>query len=136
MNTVQILLFDRSTLQALKSLREVAVENAVHMPTLMQRLDTFDGKHRHMAQLIVQSIDVPVGYTVTFSIELEHPCGNCRHMSMSTPSEDHAPHEYALWMVAKELGFWGAITDCVSWFEPLDGRPGIAVNLVQPINQA
>jgi hypothetical protein len=119
---------DEKTLLA--GLAKLAAEHPVDMPALLERIQTGEGKHRHMQQMTMQTIELPVGYSLTFSIEDGHPAGRCRHMSMSVEDPTKMPHPAACWMVAKELGFWGELGDCDGvWPEAL--RQGAAINLVQ-----
>ena len=120
---------------ALQELRELAAATPVDMPPLLQRLKTGEGKAAHMRQMNAQSIEIPVGYLVTFSIETGHPAGVCRHMSMSSPVEGRVPIPEAVWMVAEELGFSGSLEACAVWLEDLQGH-GKAVNVVQPLTAA
>lgn len=116
--------------QALAALATLAAEHPVDMRRLMDATKTGEGKHRHMMQMTMQTIELPVGYSVTFSIEDEHPIGRCRHMSMSVDVAGKLPNPAAVWMVARELGFWGELGDCDGvWPETL--RQGEAINLVQ-----
>jgi hypothetical protein len=127
------LLIDDNIRAQIKSLAELAEANPVDVYGLLKRLRDPAVKKAHMAQMSRQSIDIPFLYRVTYSIELNHPCGKCRHMSMSVQREGRIPNEIGLWMVAKEFGFWGkSLRDCAGvWTEHLQGH-GQACNLVQP----
>lgn len=116
----------------LQQLRELAARYPVEMPGLLARIETVAGKRRHMRQMNRQTIQLPVLFFVTFSIETGRPCGVARHMSMSVKREGRAPVPEAVWMAAEELGFTGSLEACTVWLETLsDG--GIAVNVVQPV---
>jgi hypothetical protein len=120
---------------ALAALRELALAHPVDMPQLMGRIKTPDGKAKHMDQMTKQSIEIPFGFLVTFSVEVGHRIGTCRHMSMSSPKQGGLPTPQGVWMVAEALGFVGdSIEDgtCMVWLEDL--KQGRAVNVVQPIN--
>lgn len=119
--------------KALDNLRKLANEHPVDMRTLPQRLETPDGKAAHMTQMTAQSIRLPVDFLVTFSIEIGHPIGTCRHMSMSVRKQGRVPNPLAAWMVAEQLGFVGGLESCNHWLEDLQGH-GQAVNVVQPVN--
>lgn len=116
---------------ALQDLAARASEAPVYMPTLGERLKTPEGKRAHMDQMTGQSLTVPGGYVATFSIEVGHPAGPCRHLSVSLDdAPDKMPHPLAVWMIAKELGFWGGLEECdMVWPEAL--RQGAAINVVQ-----
>lgn len=124
---------------ALRELREKAAANPIDMPPLMKRLETPEGKAAHMQQMNGLTIDIPLAFMVTFSIETNHPCGTCRHMSMSATRKGRTPIPEAVWMVAEELGFVGGLQSCVVWPEDLQRGPqqrtdrAIAINVVQPL---
>ncbi|MES2712010.1 MAG: hypothetical protein V4653_10540 [Pseudomonadota bacterium] len=116
----------------LQELRERAAAAPVDMPRLVEWIKTDGGKRQHLAQMNRQSIPLPFGFMVTLSIEVGHPVGTCRHMSMSVLKDGRVPHPEALWMVAEQLGFIGSLHQCQAWIEDLsDG--GKAVNIVQPV---
>lgn len=120
----------------LAALREYAAERAVYMPRLMEAIKTPEGKARHKARMTGQSMDLPFGFAVTFSIETGHPIGTCRHMSMSSGKPGRLPTPEALMMVATHLGFIGGLDACCAiWIETLEGH-GRAVNIVQPVSVA
>jgi hypothetical protein len=120
---------------ALAALRELALAHPVEMRQVLELLKTRAGKAQHMRQMDKQSVEIPFGFLVTFSIELGHPAGTCRHMSMSAPNPERVPSPEGVWMVAELLGFVGdGIEDgtCTVWLEDL--KQGRAVNLVQPVD--
>jgi hypothetical protein len=120
---------------ALAELRRLAAENPVNVVGLFERIQTPDGKRAHMAQMDAQTVDLPMTYLVTFSIENGHPIGTCRHMSMSSTRKGRAPNQYAVWMVAEELGFVVGLETCTVWTENLQrgAERAIAINVVQPL---
>jgi hypothetical protein len=115
---------------ALQRIRALANERPVDMLTLPALLLTSDGKTEHRERMTEQTVDIPAAYTVTFSMELHHPHGTMRHMSMSVQREGRVPNGVAVWMVALELGFTGSLNECTVWLENLKGH-GRAVNVVQ-----
>jgi hypothetical protein len=119
----------------LDTLRIRASAHPVRMKGLTEKLAESTYKAAHMAHMNRQTIVVPFGFMITFSIELEHPCGTCRHMSMSSPEPGRAPSPEAVDMVAKELGFVGGYRCCTVWLEDLERGDGKqkAVNIVQPL---
>lgn len=128
------LVIDNEVREQLKALIELAHANPVDMPKLMQEIKYAKVKKHHRAQMTRQTITIPLAFMVTFSIEDGHPCGRSRHMSMSVQREGHVPSPEGVWMIAKELGFWGdGFKDCAGmWPENLQGH-GLAINVVQPI---
>lgn len=129
---MHVIVLNNEVRDQIKALVELAEACPVDMPTLMKRIDTADGKKQHMAQMTRQTIRIPMEYMVTFSIEHGHPCGTCRHLSLS--GAGGLPPEEAVWVLAKELGFWGHLRqDCAAiWPEELLGH-GIAINIVQTL---
>jgi hypothetical protein len=116
---------------ALTALRTLAHDHPVGMAVLMEALKHRAGKAAHKIQMTRQTVEIPVGYMVTFSIETGHPGGTARHMSMSTAAAGRIPNEHAIWMVAERLGFTkGSENKCAMWLEELEGH-GAAVNVVQ-----
>jgi len=126
------LILGAGEIEALRALREQAAANVVDVRTLGERLADPAGKEAHMAQMTRQSLSLPVGFFVTYSVEIGHPCGACRHLSMSVAAEDKLPHPEAVRTVAKAMGFTGNLPDWVMWMEDLQGH-GRAVNVVEPI---
>lgn len=126
--------------QALAELRELAAANPVEMRGLTERLATAQGKVTHVEQMTAQSVAIPFGYLVTFSIETGHPCGICRHMSMSVDRAGRGPSAEAVWLIADRLGFVGGLESCNVWLEDLQRGPAgerrASVNVVQPIAAA
>jgi hypothetical protein len=117
---------------ALAELRTRAAAAPIDMPDLLARLKTPEGKLAHRRHMTAQSVEIPADFLVTFSIETGHPIGTCRHMSMSVGRKGRRPHALAVWMIAKELGFVGELSDCMMWPEELEGH-GAAINVVQSL---
>ena len=128
------LVIDDDVRSQIKACVELAEASPVDMHALMERIKDPVKKEHHMAQMTRQSVNIPLAYLVTFSIEDGHPVGRCRHMSMSVQRKDRAPNPIGLWMVAKEFGFWGpSVESCDGvWQEELQGH-GVAINIVQRI---
>src|SRR5690348_18237533 len=106
------LVIDEEVKSQIKACVELAEANPIDMPALMECIKTVEGKAHHMAQMTRQTVKIPIAYMVTFSIEYGHPCGPCRHMSMSVQRAGRLPNEIGLWMIATEFGFWGTLQDC------------------------
>jgi hypothetical protein len=127
---------------ALNALRDLAAANPVDMPKIIETLKTPEGKAAHMRQMDSQTIDLPLAYMVTYSVEIGHPCGPCRHMSLSSQIKGRTPIPEAVWMVCQELGFVGdePFTGCWVYPEELQRGPdpkrdrARAMNIVQPLN--
>jgi hypothetical protein len=121
--------------RVLAELRELASENPLQMQGLLEKLQDPNYKAAHMAHMSRQTVELPFGFMVTYSIEFGHPAGTCRHMSMSSPVKGRAPSPEAIDMVAELLGFVGGYRACVTWLEDLVRGDGLqkAVNLVQPL---
>jgi hypothetical protein len=123
-------------LYLLAQLREEASKHPVNMQGLSDRLKISAHKALHRAQMTKQTVIIPFGFCITYSIEHGHPAGTCRHMSMSSPGRGRMPSPEAVDMIAEQLGFVGGFRACAVWIEDLDrgvaGREK-AINLVQPI---
>jgi hypothetical protein len=119
--------------EAMRKLRELAAEHPIEMQSLVKKLKDPAHKRRHMEQMTRQSIQLPVDFMLTYSIEHGHPAGTCRHMSLSVSRDGRVPNEHAVWMVADELGFVGGLEACMCWQEDLLGH-GKAINVVQPVS--
>jgi len=117
----------------LTHLRLRALTHPVDMLALVDAIKTPKGKAAHMRRMKLQTVALPFGFLVTFSIEDNHPCGTCRHMSMSGARAPRVPSPHAVWMVAELLGFVDSLAACTHWLEDLEGH-GQAVNVVQPIS--
>lgn len=120
---------------ALAALIELAHANVVEIHEVLRLCATPAGKRKHMDQMNKQSVDIPVGFMVTFSVETGHPAGRCLHMSMSSAHAGRTPTPEAVWMIAELLGFRGSLKDCAIWEEELLRGPKrrMAINVVQPI---
>jgi hypothetical protein len=134
------LLIGPAQIAALQDLRRRAAARPVHMPDLLALVETPEGKRQHMELMDEQTVDLPFGFLVTFSIETGHPlpAGVARHMSMSSMRRGAAPTPDAVLIVAHHLGFVGDLSDSVIWLEDLqrgpNGERATAVNLVQSLH--
>ncbi len=126
------LIIGQAQKDALRALRELAAAEPIDMLPVLVQIKTPDGLKRHLARMERFTIDLPAAFAVTFSIELNHPAGTMRHMSMSSARYGKLPHPVGLWMVAEELGFAGGLESCTLWKEDIgDGYK--AINVVQPV---
>ena len=128
---------------AIERLRELAAENVVDMAGLAERILTSDGEATHKAQMDRQSVRIPRGFVVTYTVNSIEGHGLWRHISVSNLA---TPHPTALTMLAEAFGFTGLkmtadpqefgeallIAGVHIWLEDLceDVK---AVNLMQPI---
>jgi hypothetical protein len=117
----------------LERLRIFAVTHPLYMPQVRALMRTLEGEKLHMKAMAEHSVELPLGYLVTFSIETGHPFGTCRHMSMSSSVPSMAPSAQTAWMVAQRLGFVVGVHRCDVWIEELerDNKKYSAVNLIQ-----
>ena len=129
---------------ALDMLAMRAIARPVQMTDLLERLKTPEGKRAHMDQMGEQTVELPFGFLVTYSIEM-HPIGLCRHMSMTSPVAGRMPTPEAVQWICSALGFTGVLfdgsqRDLSVWVEDLtrDAQQtrAKAVNVVQPIAAA
>jgi hypothetical protein len=125
---MSVFMIDDDGIAALKALREKAEANPLteqDMRAMMERVQAGDFEpHQRLRD---QTISLPYGYTVTFTVEWQ-PIGICRHVSMA--SRPHRmPIPAAMDMMIEHLGFKeGNARD--TWAEHLsDDR--IANNLVE-----
>jgi hypothetical protein len=79
------------------------------------------------------TIDIPFGFTVTYTIE-EQPQGWTRHLSVAADRSGRAPHPAAVEMLMREFGFRAAGVRQIEilWMEAI-GNDRQAVNLVEYI---
>ncbi len=117
--------------EAIAALIRKAEASPVRMANLEERLKRPALRAVHMQQMTEQSIPIPHGYFVTYSIEDEHPAGRCRHISISVGQPDMLPSPEAVWMIAQRFGFRGDMRACIAWIEELS--QGDAINLVQTV---
>lgn len=117
---------------ALAVLRELAAANPINIDQLKAVLKLPAGKTAHMRQMNRQTVEIPMGFVVALSIEIGHPFGTGRHMSVSVDSRSKVPHPAAVGMIAEELGFVGFPAHCHIWPEQMEHR-GAAINVLQPL---
>jgi hypothetical protein len=95
--------------EALRRIRERAAGRPVDMLALPGQMESEQGRAAHRAQMTSQTVEIPVHYIVTYSVETGHPYGPCRHMSMSAPRAGRIPNPPGVLVVAEELGFVGRL---------------------------
>ena len=119
----------------LDKLREAAAADPLDMHKVTRMLESSAGRRAPRDRMNGQTVTIPGPWVffVTYSVEVGHGCGPCRHMSMSIRRDGRVPHPEAIWMVAERMGFSGGLDACMTWPEKLsDG--GVAVNVIQPLN--
>jgi hypothetical protein len=116
----------------LAALRELAHAMPQDVQVVMVQCRTPTGHALHLEAMKPFTIPLPTAFMVTFTLEIGHPAGLCRHLSMSSLRHSRTPTPEAVWMVAQELGFQGSIQDCAFWLEDI-GSGDAAVNIVQPV---
>jgi hypothetical protein len=122
-------------LAALAGLRQRAGANPIDVTKLAALVATSEGKSAHMDRVGRLTIELPLNYLVSLTIETGHPVGPCRHLSVSSQIAGRVPLPETVWMIAQELGFAGSLRDCTAWVEDLIRNDLIAktINVVQPI---
>lgn len=126
--------------EQLRDLRERAALDPTDMRGLGDRLKDKRLKREHVDRMNNLSIELPLAYLVTFTVEVGHPGGVARHLSMSSKRRGKTPIPEAVWMVCQELGFVGdRFEGCTVWVEDLQRGPdprdrAKAVNVVQLVS--
>jgi hypothetical protein len=91
------------------------------------------GHRQPRRQNFVQTIPLPVGFTVTYTEEYHRPEVPCRHLSVSVDDSNKAPNPVAVSELMRAFGFHHGLGRCPAWFERLaDG--GIAINALEPLD--
>jgi len=126
------LIIGQTQKDALQALRDRASAAPIDMPPVIKQLETEDGRAAHFKRMAALTIDLPVAFAVTFSIETGHPGGTMRHLSMSSHRHGRAPIPEVVWMVAEALGFVDSLEACRVWAEDI-GNGDRAINVVQPL---
>lgn len=113
-------------------LRAYADENPMNVQLILQLTRSETGRRMHLKRMERFSVTIPAAFVVTYSIELGHPPGACRHLSVSICRPGRVPTPEAVWMLASELGFVHGLEHCAVWEEPI-GEGDIAINVAQPV---
>jgi hypothetical protein len=127
------LILGQSQRTDLAHLREQAVADPIDVAAVLEQTKTAQGLTKHQERMKTFTIPIPTAFMVTYTIETGHPSGPCRHLSMSSVRHGRAPTPDAIWMIASELGFVGALDQCMVWPEDI-GAGDKAINIVQPIS--
>lgn len=128
------LLIGPKELDAIHALIQKAEGKFVNLAEVSPRLKAGDPvvSRYYQAQMRDQTIEIPTDFFVTYSFEMGHPAGLCRHLSMSMTKKGHVPSMDAVWMIAEKMGFIGSLKMCTCWFEDLTSGQK-AINVVQPV---
>ena len=93
----------------------------------MDALRDYAESHPTKAMDVLNGVDPPAGgipghvlcldngVRVVFSIELDQPCGVCRHLSVSVAEPGQWPSPALVLGIALELGFRGSFLDGLVW---------------------
>lgn len=121
---------------ALRALRDLASLHPVDIVTLVERLKNPAEKALHMEQMNRQTVPIPFGFMVTYSVEVQPNHGLCRHMSISSPAKGRLPSPEAVNVIAETLGFVAGFEMCKTWIEDLERGNGRqhAINMIQPLS--
>src|SRR4249919_1156428 len=92
---------------ALEVLRLHARANPIDVLAVRERVKTPAGHAAHIERMQMFTVSIPTAFVVTYSVETGHPCGTCRHLSMSSTRHGRTPTPEAVWMLAQALGFQG-----------------------------
>ena len=119
-------------IEKFKALKAYALKNPIDMREVEEMVKTPAGLRRHIDRMSVYTVEMPFGFTVTFSVERGHNIDTlCWHLSMASPNPNRLPTPEAVKMVAEHFGFTGDLQNWAVWIENLkDG--GKAINVVQP----
>jgi hypothetical protein len=121
--------------ELLADLRVNALSNPIHLnEEIVEKLaHSKEYRNTHLMLMAKFTIDIPMGYAVTYTIETGHPAGPCRHMSMSVTTPSRMPSPEAVNLIAEYLGFVGGYEACTCWIENV-GPNKQAINLIQPLD--
>lgn len=109
--------------------------NAALISKLIEEPGLTERKRAHMQHMAEQSLFIPMNFEVTLSIE-DQPIGRMRHMSLTSLRPKAIPHPAAVWMIAKELGFWGPSIEAIDgvYQEYREDVDSTAVHILQLFN--
>jgi len=119
-------IIDDSIRGALQKLVDYAEANPISMDYL---LDQHNGEEPPPGDDPNRYIDLPFGYRVVFTIELQ-PVGKVRHLSLSVDSPGRVPNTPVVEEVMKMLGFEKELHDCKISFEEF-GPKRTAINVYE-----
>ena len=84
------------------------------------------------------TIWIPVGFSVTYTHEVQPGNVVCRHMSMSAGDNNKVPHPEAFKMMMELFGFVNTLDDLIEmgsiWEEAFSGDTCLAINAVEPLD--
>lgn len=112
---------------------ERATATPVDVLAVVKQCATPEGRERHISFMTkYRTVVIPVGYYVTFSVDVGHPGGTARHVSISTGKPTaRLPSPEAVEMIMTLLGFEGGVKDCDMVYPEATDDGGQCVNLIQ-----
>lgn len=113
------------------ALREKAAFSPIPESEMQERAAAY-AEGRQISGFNEYSIELPVGFRLTFTIEQHRP-GPMRHMSMSSSRPGSTPHPEMVKMVMSELGYINPLERCIVTEEPTD-IGSIAINVIEPLD--
>lgn len=124
------LILDQENKKVIQDLCKFADANKINLDRLTK---IANGSNPPVGDLPGYRCTIEQGFRVVFSIE-EHPCGWCRHMSVSVDG-GKMPSVPAVEELMKEFGFRGTVMDCenVSIEQGVTTESGVvdAINVLQ-----
>lgn len=131
------LILGASQEREIAALRDKATKEPIDMAAVMPLMQSEEGRRQHIERMQHYTINLPLAYVVTYTIETGHPCGTCRHLSMSSKRMGKVPTITAVKMVCEAFGFvvGSSLDQCTVWLEEI-GAGDQAVNVVQPLDMA
>lgn len=121
---------------ALHVLKEKAEQNIIDINEIVLLIKTTEGKQQHLNNMTAQTVMIPGpwNFFVTYSVEIGHPCGKCRHLSVSIERAGRVPSVYAVQLISKYLGFVGDLKSADAVYSEKMSDGGIAINIIQQFN--
>jgi len=118
---------------ALREMRQKAADKPFHIA--MEREASDDPARRKQLQesLDGRAVLLRGGLLAILSIELGHPVGPVRHLSLTNLLSKGTPSPEILWRVAEEVGFVEGLEACSTWAQDMEDDWHQA-HVAQPIN--
>jgi hypothetical protein len=98
-------MIDTPQKRRLAELRSLAARHPVDGIALQNDIKTRLGRRRHKSHVTRQTIVLPDGFVVSFTIDIGHPSGPCRHLTISMERIGGMPTPQFVATIAEELGF-------------------------------
>ncbi len=90
--------------QRIQDVVQYAKDNIIDINTIKRLAEAADGTYSPIGDNLQRTMEIAMGYMVTFSIE-EQPPGLFRHISVSVDGEGAAPNIEAVNIIMQEFGF-------------------------------